>query len=270
MDVVCFLQLHSTHYCQLQNIKGRALQTHLLKHLLSTTLWFTALVGITFTGTPAQGNVRYGLPGRRFAGSMRCFHECIADEQNTQVLLIPPEILQATEEALPTFFFYLPTTIGNPAIEFVLLGDDEETLYATTLTGNATEGIAQLDLSTVDNPPNLEGNQIYRWYVNIVCNEHDRTLDLAASGWVMRLNTSEISSEQNSVELRIGTNVQEMQVDSLHDSVRWTQNLSALDAIRRSEPNNQDAELQWQALLAEQNLESIGHAVPIDVVFNEN
>lgn len=105
-----------------------------------------------------------------------------------QVLLIPRNNLLLTEQALPTFLFYLPEPVDEPTVTFVLMNEDRETIYKAALLRNTTVGIAHLDLSALDNVPHIEGNQTHEWFLSIVCDEENQSMDLTVNGGLIRID----------------------------------------------------------------------------------
>ena len=138
----------------------------------------------------ANNNVRRGLPGRRISGGSRSpSTACLLPSPDkfkgqSVVALVPENNVSRTSLSHPTFWFALPAISADRHIEFALMDEAEELVYAKTLQPNEKAGL--LGISMPEESPALAADQTYRWYLSVVCDPGSRATDLVVWGWLER------------------------------------------------------------------------------------
>ena len=202
-------------------------------------------------------NARQGLPGRRISGGSRSPSTAclLSDSEANQkvVSLTPEDNLNRTVLTHPTFWFSLPAIESSRQIEFALIDQDEELIYAETLQATGKAGLESVSLpQTV---PALQPDQAYKWHLSVVCNPNSRATDLVVWGWIER------TLAQSSTLQQIEQATPQERLALYSNLSAWNDTLTELVALHRDRQlSNQpttDLEDQWTKLLASESLNQI-------------
>ncbi|ESA39107.1 hypothetical protein N836_28950 [Leptolyngbya sp. Heron Island J] len=209
-----------------------------------TALGLAVLLGILCCSpVGVQANeeepVRQGLPGRRISGASRLPTSACAQTTTPLVAIVPETNLGTTAVAKPTLWLSVPEVRSAKQLDFYLFNTQEEIIYQTSLIVKPTADILGLDLSTMANAPNLEVNQRYRWAASMVCNPDNHSENIAVEGWVDRVESAAVESNQP-----------------------WYDQLGLLMEQLQRYPQNQDVLSQWYTLMASARLDQI---VPLSI-----
>ncbi|NEO69301.1 DUF928 domain-containing protein, partial [Moorena sp. SIO3H5] len=129
--------------------------------------------------------------------------------------------------------------------EFVLIDDQNQEVYLTTLTLDNTNGIVQLNVP--ETVPLTMGKQ-YKWFFVLVCDPQERSRDHWVQGILERTELSpelalNLEQEQNTLE----------QAKLYADALIWQETLSTIAQLRDSEPQ------AWVDLIKSVGLEAIAN-----------
>ncbi|NEQ16841.1 MAG: DUF928 domain-containing protein [Moorea sp. SIO3E2] len=158
---------------------------------------------------------------------------------------MPTNNLVKTVAANPTLFWYVPKTTATVA-EFVLIDDQDQEVYLTTLTlDNRKDGIVQLSIpKTV---PLTMGKE-YKWFFVLVCDPQERSRDHWVQGILQRTELSpqlalNLDQEQNTLE----------QAKLYADALIWQETVTTVAQLRDSQPQ------AWVDLIKSVGLEAIAN-----------
>lgn len=150
-----------------------------------------------------------------------------------------------TTENLPVLLVYMPRNPGTK-VEFVLQerdGDNIHEIYETNITPTKSAGVISLDLATFPGLPVLQDGKEYQWYVSLICNEADRSADVAVTGLVKKIALDPLL-------------VKELQAAKPSDRAVlyavngiWYDALATLYKARQSSPNDPLLNQSWASLI---------------------
>lgn len=164
--------------------------------------------------------------------------------------LIPESNSGLTTAAYPTFFFYVPSS--EPAAgEFVLMDDQENEIYKTTVPIKNTEGIVSFSLPFNSNLPPLEVGKYYKWYFSLVIDPEDRSGDPAVSGWIKRV---EVKSDV-ARELKNASPLEQTGIYAANGI--WHDSLTSLAKQSCEKPTNSTLADEWRSLIDQIGLPKI-------------
>lgn len=186
-----------------------------------------------------------------------CRGAALADGADGLRALVPPTGYGLTVTEAPTLFFYVPQTVELP-IEFTLLDEQGNILYQISFTLPKQAGIVPIDLSALTNEVTLEVGHLYYWFFAIVTDPDDRSGDHLVSGWIERAE-----SDPTLVADLDARQAWELSRRYAQSGI-WYDALTAIAALRHTDPANSEYVAQWQDLL-----ESIGFAYLADQPFLE-
>lgn len=169
---------------------------------------------------------------------------CSVSDTNAEPLtaLVPVKDLALTLESHPTLFWYVPQAEGK-TLKFTLLDkNDQNIIYEKELPAPSASGIVGIELSK-DGMEGLKENELYHWYLSLVCDPQDRTGDIIVDGWIERMEaTPELAAQ-----------IQEASPEALPQiyakSGIWHDALSALVKLYNKNRQNQAIASQWKTLL---------------------
>lgn len=202
-------------------------------------------------------NVRQGLPGRRISGGSRspstaCLLSHSEAEQKV-VSLTPENNLNRTVSAHPTFWFSLPAIASSRQIEFALMDQNEELVYAETIQATGKAGLESISLP--ETAPELQPDEAYRWHLSVVCDPNSRATDLVVWGWIERTLANPSTLQQ----IEAATPQDRLALYS--ELSAWNDMLTELVGLYRdrklSNQSTTDLENQWTSLLASENLSQL-------------
>ncbi|NJK61465.1 MAG: DUF928 domain-containing protein [Synechococcaceae cyanobacterium SM2_3_1] len=122
-----------------------------------------------------------GMPGNREgAGTRGCDQ---ADQDLTLTALLPSNHLGLTAQAQPTFFWAAPAA-PEQFLEFNLNDAEENVLYSIRIPGFAQASIGSV---TLPQDISLQVDQLYHWYVALICDPQSRSADIVVDGWIKRV-----------------------------------------------------------------------------------
>ncbi len=193
---------------------------------------------IEFPPVPERGEPR------RTAGGGSRSYSCTDNGDIPLTAIVPANNLVTTVAANPTLFWYVPKTTASEA-EFVLIDDQNQEVYLTTLTLDNTNGIVKL--SVPETVPLTMGKQ-YKWFFVLVCDPQERSRDHWVQGILERTELSpelalNLEQEQNTLE----------QAKLYADALIWQETLSTVAQLRDSQPQ------AWVDLIKSVGLEAIAN-----------
>lgn len=233
--------------------------SRILSLVLRTALPLTLLGTITVVGLPTVSLAQQfvppdrGLPGRREGGGTR--GSCLRGQVPLTALMPDSNFAQTTQTS-PTFFWYIPPFLGEVA-EFVLLDENDNELYQTTVQLGEQGGVVSLSLPAVKDAAGndkslLNEGQDYRWYFSIICDPDDRSGDVFAEGWIQRVQPTLALTNQLAI-----ARTEREQAAIYAEAGIWHDALTTLAELRRSQPSNAALLSNWVTLLESVDLENI-------------
>ncbi|MBD1881945.1 DUF928 domain-containing protein [Coleofasciculus sp. FACHB-T130] len=242
-----------------------------LKRALAISMEVALLTGFsTLIGTPptllAQGMPdrwivagynppkTVGAPGRREGGGTRSPGSCPAAGKPLTAL-IPANNIGFTVAAYPSFSFYVPPVPAQASplvLEFVLKDEkNDREIYTTTFMTMGKGGIVSISLPTYAGLPPLEVGKNYQWFLSMVCDSEQRSLDVFVQGSIQRVpQTAQLDNQ-----LRVAT--PNKRPDVYAEAGMWFDALTTLAELRRSNPNNSAYSAEWEQLLKAVGLDNI-------------
>jgi len=236
--------------------------------LLGGLLSLSVLSESSLANTVQTDDIRQGLPGRRISGGSRspstaCLLSSGEAKENQKVIALTPEDnLSRTVAGHPGFWFVLPAINPDRSIEFSLMNQDEEVVYAQTLQPTGKANLVAIALPQT--APELDESQTYKWHLSVVCDPNSRATDLVVWGWIERL-----AIEPSLLQTMAQANSQE-RLALYKELTAWNDTLTALSELHRDRAAaNQDTtelEAQWTALLDSENLGQLSAASSINAL----
>jgi hypothetical protein len=188
---------------------------------------------------------REGLPGRRVGGGTR------SGQILNLVALLPQNNQGLTFSETPTFFFYIPETKKPEMGEFVLLDENEETVYQTNFTTNGDSGIVSINSAETNPTKLLEIGKVYKWYFSIIRDPNDRSADTFITGSIQRVQPNQDLDNQ----LKQASLLDRASLYAANNF--WYDAIVSLAELRYSNPADADVAAKWTQLLQSVNLEDI-------------
>ncbi|EDZ96218.1 MULTISPECIES: DUF928 domain-containing protein [Limnospira] len=199
-----------------------------------------------------------GVPGRRYGGGTR--GEVCADYASL-ISLIPVSTMGLTAHEKPQLFFYLPVASRDTPIKLLVtkLPDSESpeteeiVIYRTEFQLDMENpGIVGIDLADLDGFPGLEVNQYYHWYLTILCDPVNQSVNPIVDGWIKRID---LDSDQ--IQTLEGLNGSD-RLKFYTEKTLWYDMVAAFSELLSD--NRRDTEVQqaWLELLRSENLEQAG------------
>jgi hypothetical protein len=162
-----------------------------LASIVSLNLGLIALPQIALASDIANDE---GLPTYRRDGGSRGEASCTMDNRNL-VALAPQNNIGITASTSPQLFFYIPATSEPKTLEFVLRDQEDKLVYETTITHHGKSGLLNLAIpETVGSK--LSSNSNYHWYLSLICNSEERSLDAVIQGDMKHVTINSILQQQ--------------------------------------------------------------------------
>ena len=228
--------------------------TYLIKLLPVTVASLLLSLGISspsFANNVSSDGVRQGLPGRRISGGVRMeppADSCFSDFNQSLVSIMPRNNLGTTSESHPTFWFSMPETSGEKAVEFQLMNESDDLIYTAQVNVSDAAGLSEFKLP--DSAPALAMNENYKWVFSMACNNGSRSPVLALQGWVRRV---EIAAD---VSAQIMAASPEDQIALYRSAGLWHEQISTLLNLRRQSSEGMALQIAWSDLMASTGLTS--------------
>ncbi|MGD1897510.1 MAG: DUF928 domain-containing protein [Phormidesmis sp.] len=158
-------------------------------------------------------------------------------------------VFSLTSQANPTFWFYVPYTLSETPIEFVLQDEQNNTLYQTRFTGNSESGIVSIALP--EEATQLETNTLYHWYFMAFCDDNNPAF---VEGW----------TERTSLEPALSAELEQYRSDPRAQAALYAQNgiwqeaITLLGQQYYAERENANTLEDWNNLLESAALGDFG------------
>ena len=129
-------------------------------------------------------NANNGMPTyRRDGGSRSNGANCIANNSQNVVAIIPEHTVALTASTSPKLFFYIPKTNQSKTLEFILRNEEDQLMYEAFLTTNG-QGIIGVEVPAEVQADLLKEKQNYHWYLSMICDSQQRSKDIVVEGWM--------------------------------------------------------------------------------------
>jgi hypothetical protein len=144
----------------------------------------------------------------------------------------------------PSFWFYVPYQLTREvALEFVLLDDNDNTVYQTLLdTAANSSGIVNVTLP--NSAKALESGKMYHWYFMVYCAGEDPVF---TQGAIQRVDPPAALAQINQLSPH-------EQAAAYAANGIWFDALNVLATLHREKPNDGAIAEDWAALLRSANL----------------
>jgi hypothetical protein len=156
-----------------------------------------------------------GRPRRRQGGGSR--GSCLVADQPPLTALVPDSSTGYTLAQSPSFWFYLPYSLGDGhQLEFVLKDSQDNLVHSKTIAGSdTTAGIVNLRLpdSVV-----LDSSQSYEWYLLVQCDTTNPERFVFVNGAIRRLERPELQQQIDLLDATARANLY-MTEDIWYDAV---------------------------------------------------
>ncbi|AFY41712.1 DUF928 domain-containing protein [Nostoc sp. PCC 7107] len=187
------------------------------------------------------------IPGK--AGST-----CLRGRGKNHLTVLVPEnnpILTTVEQ--PKLFFYLPKTAKTSVLGFEFFVEDaaQKVIYQKKYKVNQKPGIFSLNLPANKNQRLLEVSQEYNWYLTVICNRADRSLDLVVGGIIKQI----VPDKELTNKLKKALPRERAALYAANGI--WYDSLAILAQLRRQRPNDAALQRDWQSLLESVKLANI-------------
>jgi hypothetical protein len=198
-----------------------------------------------------------GTPPITGGAASRSGGACILGQEPLKALM-PRSNYGLTAVADPVLLVYVPQSTAK-TVEFQLrTADNRSRVFRKSMPTPTTAGIVRLSVDNAGLSP-LQSNQSYRWYVSLVCNVGDRSLNPIVEGWVERIPADAALTQK----LTQATDQSRPFVYA--EAGLWYEAVASLDALRRSQPTHPGLRTQWTSLLQSVGLDAYITASPVDV-----
>ena len=188
-----------------------------------------------------------GLPGRRLGGGTRS-ERIFTDAHASLVALTAPSALSITTALQPKLLFYVPEMTTANTVEFVLLDQNDELVYETSFTVDATGGV--IDINPTASMPPLALNRNYQWYFSIIPEANDRSHDVAVYGSIRRVRAVSWLAQQQLDTGSLSQLTPLLKARALYQQADlWLEAAVILDQLRQQYPNDAAIAAEWAQLL---------------------
>lgn len=189
-------------------------------------------------GTHAQEDNGQEFPGRRVGGGTRggCW-----GGPRPLLALNPINNLGVTAAAQPTLYFVLPSLRQAQEVEFLLVDDQQNTIYKHTEWAEPDQSILAVQIPG----EYLTSDQPQQWYFAVICDRENPAQDLVVDGWLQRVTTATLPP---STPERLPAELERLQ--AYQEQGLWTDAIALIMQLRQSHPQNPAVQAQWQALVA--------------------
>jgi len=199
-------------------------------------------------------------PSRRFGGgsrvgSGRLRNVCEAGPQ-ALAMISPADNVTVTTSTQPSLMLWVSGSQEERDLEFVLRDSNDEQFYAKLLKLSSKAGLVTLDMSELDDAPNLAKGEDYYAYLSLVCDPNDRSKDMVVEGKVTSVEFEQWVAQGAAAPSSFQANGDSMdpffQVEQSVEVGLWHDAMVQLNRLRQEGSTaaiRQQAELRWQALL---------------------
>lgn len=198
-----------------------------------------------------------GAPGDRGGDGTRSL--CEVDGKPPFTALVPGTHIGFTVAERPTFWFYLPFQPNSaPNLEFLLVDNQENSVYENTFPLTATPGIVSISL-----PPNvrpLEVGKRYHWTLNFTCDRANRREILATDAAVERVPL------EPALKRQLDTATPRERIFLYAANGLWHDTLTNLIELRRQNPQDPQLAKDWEDLLRQSPEIALPYIIPEPVV----
>jgi hypothetical protein len=182
-------------------------------------------------------------------------------EKKKIISLTPPNKLGLTLAERPTFFWFVPQSSVKTAKFVLLTNKDENVFYETTLTLPNQSGIISFTLPKT--APKLAVGKTYHWFLTVVCNSDDFSTNPWVDGWVER-------TQAEPSLLAALAKAQPQKLPRLYaEAGIWHEAVATSVQLRRNEPKNWRARMDWATLLKSVKLTALTSEPFIDCCTSE-
>ncbi|MCC5636159.1 DUF928 domain-containing protein [Nostoc sp. CHAB 5844] len=180
---------------------------------------------------------------RRIAGGIR--EHCLLRAKRLLTVLTPEKNPVLTTSEHPQLFAYIPETANTSVqgFELVLQDADEQVIYQEQLQFNQKPGVFSINLTGNSQKPLLEVGQEYYWYLTVICDRSDRSLDIVTTGKVQR-----IIPDKNLINKLKNASPRECAALYAASGI-WYDSQAILADLLRQRPNDPALKADWQSLL---------------------
>lgn len=154
--------------------------------------------------------------------------------------------VETTISGRPIFWFFIP--YGNESlmnkdnqIEFMLIDDNENEVYAATFPRPLIAGMVSLQLP--ETSPPLQEGKLYQWVFSVICNPNNRAGDVTVNGWIQKISLSSETMRQ------IQAASPEERILSYAANGLWYETIATLANLQQQPSKNADQQEAWRALL---------------------
>lgn len=207
----------------------------------------------------------FGLPThRRDGGSRGVQDSCVANTANQNLMaLIPEQTVGINAAASPKLFFYVPKIKETSTLEFVLRNQKDQLIYETFLSTEGN-GIMSVQVPGEVNSSLLKADQNYHWYLSMICNNHQRSRDIVAEGWMRQKALDQNLQEK----LNSASSLEKVAI--YREQGIWFDALSVLAENLESVTQSKMMRQQWSEMLSSVGLENLASESLIETKLVEN
>lgn len=204
-----------------------------------------ALLLSSIVAVPVKANEnRAEFPGRRVGGGTRS--ECLVGQQYL-LALTPSNNLTVSAKRQPALFFALPRLDAAQSAKFLLIDDQDQTIYQTALTSQATAPLLKIQL-----PANvLQAGRDYRWQFAFACDPADRSQDIVLAGWLRTVSAQIAAVPRSDLAARL------QQVKTYQEVGLSGDAIAALVELQQDYSNDAEVQQAWQKMLKTLQLDHI-------------
>jgi len=188
-------------------------------------------------GTHAQEDNPNQFPGRRVGGGTRggCW-----GGPRPLLALNPAHNLGVSAAARPTLYFVLPSLRQAQEVEFLLLDEQQNTVYEYIARVEPDQSILGVEVPG----EHLTPDQPRQWYFAVICDRENPAQDLVVDGWLKQVST----------EPPTGSTLQGLPADlerlkAYQTQGLWTDAIALGVQLRQAHPRNSEVQAQWETLI---------------------
>ncbi|MBE9041682.1 DUF928 domain-containing protein [Oscillatoriales cyanobacterium LEGE 11467] len=190
-------------------------------------------------------------PYRTTGGASRGSGTCLSNSESLMAIT-PHSQIGLTAQGHPTLLVYVPSSSGN-SLELIVAGDDGTEMVRKNLPLPIAPGIVSFSLTDADMPPLTIGKP-YQWYVSLICDDLDRSVNPVVEGWVKRIELDANLSQKLAGETPAA-------YPALYaEAGIWQETIVTLFEQRLAQPNNPELKQTWEQLLRSVGLGSVSEA----------
>jgi Domain of Unknown Function (DUF928) len=190
-----------------------------------------------------------GTPTNTSGGATRS-SSCAKPNQRV-ISLIPKEKFGLTFSERPKFFWDIShiSKSASQSAEFLLLDENEDLVYETTLTLPNKPGIFTFTLP--DNAPGLKISKQYHWYLSVNCSSEETDGTTNFEGWIKRIKPD------LSLQMKLNKLKPQDHSTVYAEAGIWHEALTNLAQSRCRYPNDSKIMLNWSKLLTSVGLSDV-------------